>query len=210
LDPAGFQKSSNAEAQYAPRAFFEDAVFWETASKLKSVIERGKSERMLYSEALARVLAHELSCSDQDLVRTSSVSHGGLASWQMRAVTAYVEEHLGRQTSLLTLAGLARLSQHHFCRAFKHSFGISPHQYLVERRIERAKILLADRASSVTDVGLILGYSQTSSFSVAFRKITAQTPSEFRRNFIRAEMTPHRPGSNSVDGNDAMVRVDTA
>jgi AraC family transcriptional regulator len=189
LDPARFQKSNDVEAQYAPRAFFEDAVVWETAAKLKSAVERGQSEDTPYSEALARVLAHELSCSDEDIVRTSAATRGGLASWQMRAVAAYVEEHVSEQTSLITLAGLARLSQYHFCRAFKHSFGISPHHYHVQRRIERAKILLADRANSVTDVGLVLGYSQTSSFSVAFRKILGQTPSEFRRNFVRAGMT---------------------
>ena len=53
---------------------------------------------------------------------------------------------------------------------------------LLQRRIERAKVLLADRANSITDVALILGYSFNSSFTLAFRKITGQTPSEFRRN----------------------------
>jgi AraC family transcriptional regulator len=100
----------------------------------------------------------------------------------MRAITSYIEEHLEEETSLITLARIARLSQYHFCRAFKQSFGIPPHRYHVHRRIERAKILMADRQNSVTSVGLTLGYSQASSFTVAFRKITGQKPSEFRRN----------------------------
>jgi AraC family transcriptional regulator len=95
----------------------------------------------------------------------------------------YIEEHLGAQIGLSTLAQLARLSQHHFCRAFKQSFGIPPHQYHVQRRIEQAKLLLADRSISITDIGFTLGYSQTSSFSVAFRKNTGWTPSEYRREF---------------------------
>lgn len=183
FDPAKLRKSNDVEAQYAPKAFFEDAGVWETAVKLKSVVQRGQPEDAPYSEALVRVLAHELSCSDEDIVRTSA-TRGGLASWQMRAVAAYVEEHLNEQTSLTTLAGLARLSRYHYCRAFKRAFGVAPHQYLVQRRIEKAKILLADRATTVTEVGLILGYSQTSSFSVAFRKNLRQTPTEFRRNFL--------------------------
>jgi AraC family transcriptional regulator len=90
---------------------------------------------------------------------------------------------LGEQICLFTLASLARLSLHHFCRAFKQSFGIPPHQFHVQRRIERAKVLLADKKASVTDIGLTLGYSQTSSFSVAFRKVTGWTPNEYRREF---------------------------
>jgi AraC family transcriptional regulator len=77
----------------------------------------------------------------------------------------------------------ARLSQHHFCRAFKQSFGVPPHRYHVQRRIEQAKLLLTDRAISITDIGLTVGYSQTSSFSVAFRKLTGWTPTEYRREF---------------------------
>jgi AraC family transcriptional regulator len=156
LDPAKLQNSDNLDATYAPRLFFEDSVLWETATKLKSAIESGKAGGMFYSEALAQVLAHKLLRTKENLA-PSPVSRGGLASWQMRAVTGYVEEHLGEHISLDMLAGLTRLSQHHFCRAFKQSFGIPPLQYHVQRRIERAKFLLAHRANSVTDVALILG-----------------------------------------------------
>lgn len=182
LDPAKLQRSCDA-CGYVPRAFFEDSVLWETAAKLKSAVE-GRQGGTLYSEALAAVLAHELPRSDREPGRTCSpVSRGGLTGWQMRAVTGYIEQHVSEQISLDTLAQLARLSQHHFCRAFKRSLGISPHQYLVQRRIERAKALLADRENSITHVALILGYSQASAFSLAFRKTTGRSPREFRRDF---------------------------
>jgi AraC family transcriptional regulator len=129
------------------------------------------------------VLALELSRCDDNATRDTALNRGGLACWQKRAVAGYIEEHLGEQICLGTLAQLTRLSQHHFCRAFKQSFGVPPHQYHVQRRIEQAKLLLADRAISITDIGLTLGYSQTSSFSVAFRKNTGWTPSEYSREF---------------------------
>jgi AraC family transcriptional regulator len=181
LSPAKLQKSVDADTAYAPRAFFEDPILWATATKLKHVIE-SKCESMLYFDALASVLAHELSRSGRELARTSPASRGGLASWQKRAVIGYIEEHLDERVSLITLARLARVSRHHFCRAFKRSFGTPPQGYLLQRRIERAKALLADRANSITDVALTLGYAFNCSFTVAFRKITGQTPSEFRRN----------------------------
>jgi AraC family transcriptional regulator len=182
LSPTKLHKSIDADTAYAPRAFFEDPILWATATKLKHVIESNQCESILYFDALASVLAHELSRSGRELARTSPTSRGGLASWQRRAVIGYIEEHLDERVSLITLARLARLSQHHFCRAFKQSFGTPPQGYLLQRRIERAKVLLADRANSITDVALTLGYAFNSSFTLAFRKITGQTPSEFRRN----------------------------
>src|SRR5215475_504945 len=183
LDPAKLQKLGFVEGTYVPKVFFDDAVLWRTAAKLRGVIETGQAGGILYTEALAAVLAHELPRSDQHSGRTAPVSRGGLTSWQMRAVTGYIEGHISEQIFLDTLARLARLSQHHFCRAFKRSFGLSPHQYHIQRRIQRAKALLADRANSVTHVALILGYSQASAFSLAFRKTTGRTPREFRRDF---------------------------
>ncbi|WMT77034.1 AraC family transcriptional regulator [Bradyrhizobium sp. Ash2021] len=183
LDPAAFQKSDDSEGAFQPRIYFEDSLVWETASKLKNTIEDARARSMPYLEALSGVLAHELSCVNDEAARAPKVNRGGLASWQKRAVVGYIEEHLGKQVSLSKLAELARLSQHHFCRAFKQSFGTPPHQYQVQRRMEVAKSLLANRASSVTDIALTLGYAQTSSFSNSFRKTTGWTPTVYRREF---------------------------
>jgi AraC family transcriptional regulator len=181
LDPAVLR--NGGETDYAARVHFEDVVVWETAAKLKSAIENGQARRTLYLSALSSVLAIELSRCEDNSERDAALNRGGLACWQKRAVVGYIEEHLGEQISLVTLAQLVRFSLHHFCRAFKKSFGIPPHQYQVQRRIEQAKLLLADPSISITDVGFTVGYSQTSSFSVAFRKITGWTPSEYRREF---------------------------
>jgi AraC family transcriptional regulator len=181
LDPTVLR--NDGETDYAARVHFEDSVVWETAAKLKSAIENGQAKRTFYLSALSSVLAIELSRCDDNATCDTALNRGGLASWQKRAVVGYIEEHLGEQICLGTLAQLARLSQHHFCRAFKQSFGVPPHRYHVQRRIEQAKLLLADRSISITDIGFTLGYSQTSSLSVAFRKATGWTPSEYRREF---------------------------
>jgi AraC family transcriptional regulator len=183
LDPAAFVRSEDGAGDYLPRIYFEDSLAWETASRLKNTIERGQAKSMPYLEALSGVLAHELTRGEREAVREPAINRGGLASWQKRAVVDYIESHLGEQVCLLKLSELARLSLHHFCRAFKQSFGIPAHQYQVRRRMEVAKLLLADRMTSVTDIALSLGYSQTSSFSNAFRKTTGWTPTVYRREF---------------------------
>jgi AraC family transcriptional regulator len=185
LNPIAFQKFCETSPQ--PRIHFEDPLVWDTASKLRNTIESGRAKCMSYLQALSGVLAHELSSADQILPQQTKPSRGGLASWQRRVVLCHIEKHLGEQVFLPELAELAELSPHHFCRAFKQSLGLPPHQYQVQRRMEVAKLLLADRTTSVTDIALTLGYSQISSFSSAFRKATGWAPTVYRRLFKGAD-----------------------
>ena len=160
---------------------FEDPLVWGTAAKLSQALESGANKPLSYINALSKVLLHELARAEVSGCRSTIVCKGGLASWQKRAVISYIEDHLADQICLTTLAELVKLSRHHFCRAFKQSFGAPPHQYHVKRRIEHAKQLLADGEMSITDAGLAVGYSQASSFSLAFRKMTGESPSNYRR-----------------------------
>ena len=185
FDPAEMQIDSDesiADTLLAPRLFFEDATIWSTAAKLRQAIDVPGVANRLYVEALGVVLFHELVRLNRAKPRSEAPVRGGLAAWQQRIVTAYVEEHLCEPIPLTRLARLARLSTYHFCRAFKQSFGVPPHRYHTNRRIERAKVMLAERKHSVTEVGLTLGFSETSSFTAVFRKVTGQTPSRYHRN----------------------------
>jgi AraC family transcriptional regulator len=151
LDPAKFRGFAHADGVRLPKVFFEDSILWATAIKLKSALENNNAGPS-YLESLVDVLAHELSRSGRGPTPAFPRRRGGLASWQMRALTAYIDEHLNEQIRLPALAGLTGLSQHHFCRAFKQSVGIPPHGYHLRRRIEHAKVLLSDLATSITDV----------------------------------------------------------
>ena len=185
FDPAGLALSPElgfADMSFAPRLFFENAAVWNTALKLTTLIERAGSDHRLYVEALGVVLAHELVRLNAGTPGAQPQARGGLAAWQQRTVVAYIEEHLDEPISLATLAQLVRLSPYYFCRAFKQSFGVPPHRYHTSRRIEHAKTLLAKPAPSVTDIGFTVGFSQTSSFTAAFRKATGLTPTAYHRS----------------------------
>jgi AraC family transcriptional regulator len=135
-----------------------------------------------YADALGILLTHELVRVNGDAGLREPVSRGGLAPWQQKRVAAYIEEHVADDIPLATLAELARLSPYHFCRSFKRSFGLPPHRYHASRRIERAKQLLANRELSDTAIGLDVGFSETSTFTAAFHRLTGQTPSCYRRD----------------------------
>jgi AraC family transcriptional regulator len=172
----------DAEAMgLVPRVLFEDAMLWDTASKLKTLGENPMSNNKLYAEALGVVLAHEVARLSHGEPRIHLHAPGRLASWQERTIVSYIEEHLAEPIPIAQLAQLVRLSPFHFCRAFKQSFGVSPHRYHTMQRIEHAKVLLTKPAPSVTDVGLSVGFRQTSSFSTTFRRATGMTPSAYHR-----------------------------
>jgi AraC family transcriptional regulator len=178
--PAG-QTASPDAALLSPRLFFENASLWGSVGKLKEMLESPVFEDQCYFEALGTVLAHELVRAHAALPAGQPAARGGLAPWQQRAVTSYIEEHLTETIPLATLAGMARLSPYYFCRAFKQSLGVPPHRYHINCRIELAKRMLREREQSVTHIGLALGFGETSSFSAAFRKATGTTPSSFQR-----------------------------
>ena len=171
-----------SEIEFKQRLYFYDRDLLETALKLKSQVENSGSRHRQHAEALGIVLTHELVRINSGAAHREPVNRGGLACWQQKLVAAYIEEHVADDVPLAALAELARLSPFHFSRSFKHSFGMPPHRYHAHRRIERAKQLLADRKLSVTAIAIAVGFSETSTFSAAFHRLTGQTPSRYRRN----------------------------
>ena len=171
-----------AETEFKPRLMFFDRDLWATALKLKAQAQHPEPGQRLYAEALGLVMAHELLRLNNGTAPVKQNIRGGLAGWQEKKVAHYIEEHLAEDITLPTMAEVAGLSPYHFARTFKQSFGLPPHRYLTDRRIEKAKSLLTKPSMSVTQIGLNLGFSEISSFTTAFRKHTGLSPTEYRRS----------------------------
>ena len=111
-----------------------------------------------------------------------AASRGGLAPRAVQRVRAYVEDHLAENIRLEALAQVAGLSRCHFVRAFKQSVGITPHAYLMQRRLERAEKLLLETDHPLCRVALDSGFSDQSHFSSYFRRNFGMSPRSFRRS----------------------------
>lgn len=106
------------------------------------------------------------------------------ASDDFAAVLAQIDEQLGERWSLDDLAAMAGMGRTVFCERFAARVGRPPHRYIVDRRIERARHLLQQGASSVTDIAYRLGFSSASHFSTAFKRATGRSPQDVRRRIV--------------------------
>jgi transcriptional regulator of acetoin/glycerol metabolism/AraC-like DNA-binding protein len=112
----------------------------------------------------------------------SAMARGGLPPAAMRRVHEYIEAHLSDSIELAEFAAIAGLSVFHFARAFKQSAGVTPHYYLVRRRVERARELLAGTDHSLSEIAFATGFSDQSHLSRHFRQMTGTSPGQFRRS----------------------------
>jgi AraC family transcriptional regulator len=174
------------DVSLGPRLLFEDATLWQTALKLKSLVDSLASGDRLYFETLGSLLVHELVRLSRGIPSIQPRVRGGLTPWQQRIITAYIEKHVNERIPLATLAHLVRLSPCHFSRVFKQSLGMPPYRYQTDRRMEHAKLLLAEHAVSVTEIGLTIGFSSPNAFATAFRKATGLAPTDYRRSLAPA------------------------
>jgi AraC-like DNA-binding protein len=101
-----------------------------------------------------------------------------------------IDRRYAQPLDVATLAGEAYASSAHFARSFKRAFGETPHRYMQRRRVERAAELLRGTESSVTEVGLDVGFASLSSFSRAFRELIGEPPSAYARRWRGAEAPP--------------------
>lgn len=104
----------------------------------------------------------------------------GLSYSQLKSVSEYIDAHLDQDIALSDVASVLHLSQYHFCRLFKQSTGVTPHHYLTQCRIDRAKQLLRTTKLTVTEVAVAVGFNSHSSFSRLFRQRVGVTPKGFR------------------------------
>ena len=135
---------------------------------------------LLAAESLVTTLALVLAKSCEHANRRTQ-GPSGLSGHQLKIVHTFVTEHISDKLSLQDLSDSVGLSTFHFLRAFKRSTGKTPHDYVLEQRIEKAKLLLRGREESVREVGLLVGFSHGSHFARAFRKHVGATPREFSR-----------------------------
>lgn len=158
----------------------DDPVIRRIGMALKAEVEAEGPAGRLYAESLANVLAVHLLrhyTQDSDRLRTAM---GGLTGRKLNLATEFIEDNIERDLGITEIAEAVDLSAFHFARSFKQATGVSPHQYLIKSRIERAKTLLAKSELPIVEVGFRVGFKNQSHFTTLFRRVTHLTPKAYR------------------------------
>lgn len=180
-----------AEAAYGGRVELKevydenDPLIWQIGLALLTEAEAQEPAGRLYAESLANTLAfHLFRHYNAGEPKATATATGGLTGRRLRLATEFINDHLAEDFTLADLATVVDLSPFHFARAFKRTTGLTPQQYLMQQRIERAKDLLAQEDLPIVEVSAQVGFKNQSHFTTFFRRYTAMTPKVWRASYL--------------------------
>ena len=172
LDPDRFE----IQGRFTTR----DARIEDIAHRLLTGLELEGPDSRLYVDALACELAIHLVREHTTACAGTVWSMARLSPHKLRRAIEYIDENLRSELTLASLAESVALSPGHFAHAFRQATGVTPHRYVLERRVEQAKLLLRHSDIPITEIADRVGCSSHSHFSVLFHRITGLTPRQFR------------------------------
>jgi AraC family transcriptional regulator len=167
------------ELTLADRTYFEDARLAALCQSLAVAPWDDPDDRLRANEAAHEILS--LLLRGQAVRRDDAPVTGGLAPATRRRIREYIDGHLSRSLTLGELADVACLSEFHFSRMFRASFGMPPHAWIAEQRVERARALLRSTTLALDRVAAECGYANTSHLGHRFRAAVGASPLGFRR-----------------------------
>ena len=158
-----------------------DPFIHQVGQSLKAELELKEMGSRLFADSLATALSIHLLrnyATRQQLVCSHT---DGLPQYRLQIAISYINDHLDQDLSLERIAAEVGMSQYYFCRSFKQSIGLSPYQYVIQQRVNRAKQLLKQTQTSLSDIALRCGFASQGHLNLHFKRQVGATPKEFRK-----------------------------
>jgi AraC family transcriptional regulator len=170
-------------AEIVPRFAILDPLLEELALTVASALRDGSVRDGLYIDTLAQMIIVHLARNHSSQSRTAPAPLvNGLPTWKIRRLIDFIEENLDRDLTLESLASEVGISPLYLPRAFKSAVGQSTHQYVLRRRVERARKLLQTSDIPIAEIALSSGFSSQSHLSNWFLKLIGVSPAAYRRH----------------------------
>lgn len=147
----------------------------------RSLIEAGDAYDERYADSVGRTIVMRVLGQQRARSKIGAPKVSPLPRWRLKRVHEFVAAHIGERLALADLASAAGLSRMHFAAQFRAATGSRPHEYLLFCRIERAKELLLAEDEPIVEVALASGFQAQAHFSTVFKRLTGQTPAQWRR-----------------------------
>lgn len=167
--------------RYKPGIPTADPVVPGLVQALLPILGPNAKLNQLFIDHVGLALTAHLTRTYGDLVALRPQSTGALAPWQERRAKDYIEHKIGVGIALPVLAAECGLSTSHFARAFRISTGVAPYQWLLQRRIERARQLLLGTSQSIAEIAAACGFADQSHLSKVFVRENGEPPAAWRR-----------------------------
>ncbi|UFX47578.1 AraC family transcriptional regulator [Bradyrhizobium sp. 41S5] len=181
LERVAREAEVSAPGDLRERTGHPDALTSSLLISAADLLEGNAAIDALLRQQLTDTVATRILAEHADVSTAFGPITGGLSPHALRRAIERLGSDSDADVSLAALATDAGLSRFHFCRAFKESTGLSPHAWLRQQRLERAMNLLRDTDAAIATVAAELGYASQTAFTAAFRTLTGETPSDWRR-----------------------------
>jgi AraC family transcriptional regulator len=158
----------------------QDLSLQQIAMLLLAEVRSGGMMGQLYVESLTQVLVIHLLRHYAESAHMITSANRSLTRTQLQQAVDYIHTHLDQDLSLAEIADVINISPVYFSRLFKQAIGTSPHQYVIQQRVEQAKRMLSNTDLAIADIALQVGFSSQSHLTQQFKRITGMTPKQVR------------------------------
>ena len=182
LDELAFDHGiRRAAGLMTPRLGCLDRVMYGLANALLDHVERANEHSALFVDHVALAFFTHVMSAYGNAAVPDDLTPGGLSPWQLRRALDFLSAHLSDDPGVADLARECGLSTGYFSRAFRQTTGITPHQWLIRRRLERARQLLLGNGLELADIALVCGFVDQSHFTRVFAKLEGDSPGKWRQ-----------------------------
>lgn len=184
IDPEFLKHASGTgpgdQIELRPQAFVNDKLVMRLALALERDIVDGYPVGPVYGESISTTLAAHLIRNFSTRSLGLSDGSGGLSEYAQAKIRDYIHSNLHRPFRLIELAKLGQMDMFAFQRAFKRSFAMPPHHYILCARVEYAISLVANTSLALVEIAITCGFSSQSHMSTMFRRVTGRSPKDYR------------------------------
>jgi AraC family transcriptional regulator len=181
LTQVAYEAIANQSVELIPHYAMSDPFIEQIERSLSLEVESNSFDSQLFVDSLTMALSIHLLRHYSTWHPPLREASGGLQLQQLQNVIDYIQAHLSEEIRLMDIAERLGMSQYYFSRLFKQSTHISPYQYVIQQRIDRAKHLLKTTSMSMSEIADQTGFSHQSQLTNQFRKIVGTTPSNYRK-----------------------------
>ena len=193
LDEIAYDHQAPRVERMAWKLGAQDPVVLHLGQTLLSSLERPHHASKIFVDHVLQALKCHLVCAYGGVPISSKQFRGGLSPWQMRRASEFLEAHLDGNLSLQQVAEACELSVSHFARAFKKTFRKPPHNWLTERRVERARDLMMNSRLPLADIAIRCGFGDQSALNRSFKRVHGVSPGIWRRRTNRGSSKLRNP-----------------